>query len=85
MNFYSMIQCFTVTVLTEVCLHELIYLDYCSNCITMFLKLVEQNVVLHTVNCVPRVGFKYLRRIPFLTEACAVLIPDLLSGLLSNW
>lgn len=85
MNFYTMIQCFTITALTEVCLHELIYHDYCSNWIITFLKLVEQNVVLHSVYHVPRVGFKYLKRIPFLIEACAVLIPDLLSGLLSNW
>lgn len=29
--------------------------------------------------------FSCLRIVPLLIEACAVLIPDLLTGLLSNW
>lgn len=45
-SFYSLIQYFTIAVLMtfnsialQLCLHELIYLDYCSNWIIMFLKL----------------------------------------------
>lgn len=38
-NFYSLSQCFTITVLIELCLHELIYLEYYSNWIIMFLQL----------------------------------------------
>lgn len=40
---------------------------------------------LHSANSVARVSFEYLKLIPLLIEACAVLIADLLAGLLSNW
>ena len=40
---------------------------------------------LHSVNSIARVGFENLELIPLLTETRAVLIPDLLTGLLSNW
>lgn len=40
---------------------------------------------LHSANSVAGVSFEYLKLFPLLIEACAVIITDLLTGLLSNW